>query len=113
MSDPPNESTPGDRARLMKKSERHELLPSQRSIWYLRSTQDQPGDTFLVPYLFEIDGELEVESLRQAWDRVRAVHPALSTQITADASGPSAAEVDRRGLDFEVIRGIDQDDARA
>ena len=92
---------------------RRQLLPSQRSIWYLRSSTPELGDAFLVPYLFQIHGPLVLDAVRQAWDAVREQHPALSTLIDADQSGPFAVEVDRRGLDLDVRDWSDLAEAKA
>ncbi|MBK5911040.1 hypothetical protein CCR85_05990, partial [Rhodothalassium salexigens] len=68
------------------------LSPQQAAFAYLLA-RGHPSAAFVLPYVMEIDGDLDIDRLAAAFAGVVARHPILATRLAHGADGPMLTPV--------------------
>jgi hypothetical protein len=81
-------------------AERYEPSPGQRRLWILEKLEGASA-AYNVPLLHWLDGPLDVDALRAAFERIMARHESLRTIIVSDAGVPFQRVATGIALPFE------------
>ncbi|PNY36556.1 hypothetical protein C2E31_11910 [Rhodopirellula baltica] len=86
------------------------LTPQQQRLWILE--QLGQGDSYVIPAIAEVEGELDAERLTQALDWIRQRHEALQLSIETTAEGPIQRFDSTAKVPFESRKFSDHSTAR-
>lgn len=83
------------------------LSYAQRQLWFLEQLQGSSA-TYHVSAAAQVDGELNLQALKQSFVQIVARHEALRTSFVEENGEPFAVVNETPSLDFEVIDVADQ-----